>query len=237
MNAAALATAVAGVLIASLVAFMPYARRPRLSVIEDGERIHSRVESTPQGPIPHMRLLVNNSRRRRAAEGTRVLVVAYRQVGVVDSGWTSLAHPSLGWPSAPEAAETAALTVFAGGPRPIGLGRLIRVRVGEAGELMRPTVELNGVPIRGIPHYAADPGDPPAAGWYLWLDLAFNQDLNDNRDKLPPAENGYTIRLLVGANDGAARLFDVDINWDGNPDLTADDVLASALNHLAVRRA
>jgi hypothetical protein len=30
---------------------------------------------------------------------------------------------------------------------------------------------------------------------------------------LPPRPGGYIIQLLVGADDGAARTFDVHVNW------------------------
>lgn len=72
----------------------------------------------------------------------------------------------------------------------------------------------------------------PADSWYLYL---AELDLNDDRDKLPPIEGGYTIRLLVGADDGAARSFEVDIAWDGDPSQSAEEVLASALDRVAVR--
>lgn len=104
---------------------------------------------------------------------------------------------------------------------------------------MRPGV-LNeqGVVIRGIPHYARDQDyadNSGAEGWYLRLALAFGLDINDNRDKLPPVEGGYAVRLLVGADDGAARAFEVDIDWDGDPNLKPDEVLATTLDHLHVR--
>ena len=84
---------------------------------------------------------------------------------------------------------------------------------------------------RQFPHIALDSG-LLANAWYL--DLG-ELDVNDDRDKLKPIDGGYTIRLLVGADDGAARRFDVDIAWDGNPKLSPEEVLASALDHLAVR--
>jgi hypothetical protein len=43
------------------------------------------------------------------------------------------------------------------------------------------------------------------------------------------------VRLLVGADDGAARAFEGDISWDGDAALAPDAVLASALDHLHVR--
>lgn len=59
-------------------------------------------------------------------------------------------------------------------------------------------------------------------------------DINDDRDKLPPVDDGYRIRLVAGADDGAARVFHIDINWDGDPALTPEQVMASALDRLAV---
>jgi len=52
---------------------------------------------------------------------------------------------------------------------------------------------------------------------------------------LAPVADGYRIRLQVGADDGAARTFNVHIDWDGDPDQTLDQVLASALEQLAVQ--
>jgi hypothetical protein len=234
---AQVAVAGVGLVVAALVAFMPYARRPRLSLVEAPHKTHSRVESTPLGPMPFVRILAGNSKRRRAAHGTRVLVEGYRPLADRAAQLTTLGHPSLGWPSAPEAASTAAVVIFAGGFRPLGLARLIRVRLDERRKIVRPKLRF-GQQSLPAPHFVVDDsGDPPAVGWYLWLDLAFGQDLNDNRDKLPPVDGGYLIRLLIGADDGAARAYDVHINWNGDPDLSADEVLDSALDHLAVQPA
>ncbi|HSS74341.1 MAG TPA: hypothetical protein VLK53_12325 [Gaiellaceae bacterium] len=235
VDVATVTTATAGLVVAGLVAFMPYLRRPRLSLAEDADKTHSRVEETPVGSMPYLRILAGNGKRRRAAQGTRVMVEGYRPLSEDGEGMTTLGHPSLAWPSAPEADETAAITVFAGGYRPLGLGRLVRVRLADNGEMMRPGVGLpDGRVVPGPPHYETDSGELFAVGWYLWLDLAFGQDLSDDRDKLPPREGGYLIRLLIGADDGAARTYDVHVGWDGNPDLSADEVLASALDHIAV---
>jgi hypothetical protein len=235
-NIAIVFAALGGTVVAGLVAFMPYARRPRLSLVEDTDKIHSHVEKTPQGRLPYLRVLAKNSKRRRAAQGTRVLVEGYRPLVDPGARMTTLGNPSLGWPSAPEADQTAAVTVFAGGRRPIGLGKLIRVHLDEEGKLVRPIYMVGLSPGGiGIPHIEPDnPTQYGATGWYLWLDLAFAQDISDDRDKLPPVEGGYLIRLLIGADDGAARTFNVHIDWDADPNLDADAVLASALEHLAV---
>jgi hypothetical protein len=227
--------ATAGVVIAGLVAFMPYVRRPRLTIKEDLDTANSRVEASAMGGLPHVRLLVANAKRRRAAQGTRVLVEGYTRAG---SELTTLGHPSLDWPSAGEAAASAAVTVFAGGARPITLGYFIRVRR-EQGRLLRPhRVDPQGTPMYTLPHYARprDYDDGDAEGWYFKLALAFGLDINDDRDKLPPVEEGYIVRLVVGADDGAARAFKVHLNWDGDPGLTPEQVLESALRHLAVTK-
>jgi hypothetical protein len=187
--------------------------------------------------MPHVRLLVVNAKRRRAAHGARVLVEGYTARGSHAPALTTLGHPSLDWPSAPETASTAAVTVFAGGARPITLGYFIRVRRDAEGFLMRPTVHIEGLAVRGIPHYArdADYEEGDAEAWYLRLALAFGLDINDDRDKLPPVADGYTLRLLVGADDGAARVLYVDINWNGDAELKPEAVLGSALDQLTVR--
>jgi hypothetical protein len=224
-------TAALGIAIAGLVALMPFLRRPRLSIQEDTARIHSRLESTDRGKVPHLRLLAGNAKWKRSAKEARILVEGYQRRGSADT--VSLAYPSLGWPSAPEASETAAVTIFAGGFRPVGLARFIRVRLDAQGQIMRPhAVDAAGRPVPGFPHY---PDDADATGWYLWLDLAFGLDILDNRDKLEPVEGGYTVELMIGADDGAARRFAVDVAWDGAPDRTPDQVLNSALERLAVR--
>lgn len=226
-------TAVLGAVIAALVAYMPYVRRPRLLLRDDEDRTQSAVEETPYGEIPYVRILAGNKRGRRAAQGTRVMVEGYRSLSEDGAPMKTLGHPSLGWPSAPEANETASVTVFAGGYRPIGLGRLVRARLDPSGDLARPAPapDLVGRP---WPHFEENPGGSSPGGWYLWLDLAFGQDLNDDRDKLPPTTDGYAIRLVIGADDGPARSYDVHIRWDGDPDRSADEVMASALEHLAV---
>jgi hypothetical protein len=231
IDVAQVGTAAIGILIAALVAFMPYARRPRLSLEEDEDRVQSRVEETPVGSLPHVRLLVANKRWRRAAQGTRVFLEWYAPQ---NGERVSLAYPWLGWPSAPEAA-TGSVVVFARGRRPVSLGKFIRVGADTDGTLWRPetyslTVGPPGGP-RTFPHIEPMSGFV-ATHWYLYL---AELDVNDDRDKLPPVENGYTIRLLVGADDGAARSYEVDISWDGDPKQSADEVLASALDHLAVR--
>lgn len=209
--------AVLAVGVAGLVAFMPYARRPKLTIEEDRDRSNSRVESSGLGGLPHVRLLVSNSKRRRAAQNARVLVEGYTVVGSHQPALDTLGHPSLQWPSASDEIVTTA-TVFGGGARPITLGYFVRVRRDSAGDL----------------HYVSehDYDGTNADAWYLKLTIGL--DIIENRDKLQPFEDGYLIRLLVGADDGAARVFRVHIDWDGDPDQSPQAVLRNALEHLAV---
>lgn len=238
VDVAGVITAVAGITIAGLVAFMPFARRPKLAIEEDPDRANSRVESSGQGGLPHVRLLVTNSKHRRSAKGTHVLVEGYTVVGSHQPALTTLGHPSLEWPSSAEGAATGAVTVFAGGARPITLGYFIRVRRDESrGGLLRPTgVDEQGRQVVGLPHWARaeDWGKPDVEGWYFKFALHPGLDINDDRDKLPPVDDGYVIRLLVGADDGRARTFKVHLDWDGDPMLQPQQVLDSGLKHLAV---
>ena len=118
----------------------------------------------------------------------------------------------------------------------MSLGRLVRLLIEDGGRIIRPTAytqEVGAVVPRRFPHFdKLESRDEERARWFLFL---AELDVNDDRDKLPPVENGYTIRLLVGADDGTARSFEVDIAWDGDPRLSAEEVLASALDRLAVR--
>ena len=173
------------------------------------------------GGLPHVRLLVTNAKRRRAAQGTRVLVEGYTVVGSHLPALTPVGHASLAWASSDEATETAAMTVFAGGSRAITLGYLTRVRRDTEGAL----------------HFVSerDYRSGEADAWYLRLTLAFGLSIGDDRDKLPPEDDGYVIRLLVGADDGPARTFNVHIDWNGDPELEPEQVLRSALDRLGGR--
>jgi hypothetical protein len=115
------------------------ARRPKLSIEEELDRANSLVETSDLGGMPHVRILVRNVKRRRAAQGTRVLIEGYTARGSDLPGFRTLGHQSLDWPSNGEAATTGAVTVFAGGARPITLGYFIRVRINPAtGGFLRP---------------------------------------------------------------------------------------------------
>jgi hypothetical protein len=86
VDVAQVVAAGAGIVVVLLGAIMPFVRRPRLSLTEDELCVHSRVEDTNVGRIPHARLLVGNAKWRRAAQGHALsssgtnleTVIAYR---------------------------------------------------------------------------------------------------------------------------------------------------------------
>ena len=116
------ALAAAGAVAAAVgVPLTAYARRPRLSIVEDKERIHTRLEAGA-AKVPWIRLLVCNRAWRRAAQGTRVLVESYRE-NVEGSTPVTMGSPELGWPST-EVPVGGGAIVFAGGTRPVDFAAL-----------------------------------------------------------------------------------------------------------------
>lgn len=219
---ALVATAVAAVLIAVAVPLSAYWRRPNLRLTERGARRHSHVEADGHG---YLRLVVENARRNRAAKGTRVIVEGYRRQGEAEQELISLAHPSLGWPSAVEAradATVAAVTVHSGSGRPIEFGRFMRVVRGADDRLARGA----------LGEIRQWPSGNPNATWHLLLGL-HELSILDDRDKLPPGQ--WIVRLLVGADDGDARRYDVHVAWiESRP--SARSVLDEALERLSIER-
>jgi hypothetical protein len=219
---ALVATAVFAALVAAAVPVSAYWRRPKLRLTEEGAARHSHVEADGAG---YLRLVVANARRKRAAHATRVVVEGYRAQAAAPGELRSLAHPSLGWPSAVEAradATVAAVTVYSGSGRPIELGRFIYARATSNGRLeRRPT----GSVVRYRPG-----GKVGGATWYLVLGL-HDLDILDDRDKLPPDE--WVIRLLVGAEDGDAKRYDVHVAWSADAS-SVRAVLDEALERLGV---
>jgi hypothetical protein len=91
-----------------------------------------------------------------------VIVEGYRRQGEPVGEFTTLGHPSLLWPSASEIA-TAAVTVFAGGRRPITLGLLTRTEWRAGGGLIIPEGGLYSHHARDV-DYAVP---YPHTAWYL----------------------------------------------------------------------
>jgi hypothetical protein len=219
---AQIATAVGALLAVVLVALMPFVRRPRLTIVEDESGIHTQLEG-PGSVIPWIRLIVRNARLRRAATNARVLVEGYREVGGSGKPVT-LGSPEAGWPSTAIPVGGGPV-IFSGGERPVDFAALTRVNRDEAGNFV------------GAGNYVAS-DKRPSVTWNLELRLAMHAydppTLTSNyREFLPAKPNGWTVRLLVGEDDGAARAYEVDVNWHGQ----APDP-AAALNsvQVAVRR-
>lgn len=220
-------------LVASIAAFViPYWRRPSLSLQEDPERTHSRVEGNG---IPHIRLLVRNAKGKRSAKQARVVLDGYRSAAS-PSPLTRLGSPFLAWPSAfGQDSDSYISVVFSDAARPVGLGQFRRVRVNPDGKLERAevytqTVGAIGEPA-GVVHFP-DLAAAPDARWHLHLELADAYEIVDERDWLPPG--AWTVRLIVGADDGDAHAYEVDVAWAGD-ESDGEAVLKAALDRLEVR--
>lgn len=188
--------AAAGAVMAALaIPLTAYARRPRLDLEEDRERVQTQIEGNG---LPWIRMFVSNRPRRRAATGTRAIVTQYLEHGTVRP--IGLGSPELGWPSA--GATPDGITIFAGGSRPVSLGDLLPLE-GKA-----PDLTLSAM---------LTPEEIIASGGEWHLHLGFNEGfyILNQREYLPPRPNGYAVRVTVGATDGAARTYDVDVNWNG----------------------
>lgn len=121
-----LAVAVVALGVSGAALFLPYWRRPNLSIRTDSERTHSRVEGNQ---VPHVRVLAKNKKRKRSAKQARVVLDGYRVRDSKDP-LTSLSSPFLGWPSTfGQPSGSYVSVIFAGAERPVGLGQFRRVRV------------------------------------------------------------------------------------------------------------
>jgi len=136
---------------------------------------------------------------------------------------TRLGSPFLAWPSIfGQDSDAYVDVIFADAERPVGIGRFVRVKVGADGKLTRdPTGPV------------VDHRDDPSATWYLHVELARDFTITDERDWLAPGE--WTLRLLVGADDGDGHAYELDVAWDGD-EQDAHAVLGAALDRCAVRR-
>jgi hypothetical protein len=235
-----LAISVLALLVAIGAVVLPYRRRPSLSLLEDTERTHSRVEGDE---IPYLRLLVRNAKGKRSAKYARAVLDGYREAGSTEP-FTRLGSPFLGWPSVGgQDSNSYVSVVFSDAARPVGLGRFSRVRVNpdnglrEREERYRQDVGAVSVVTTTEPasviHFP-DPVAAPEGRWHLHLELADDGELTDERDWLTPG--AWTIRLIVGADDGDAHAYEVDLAWAGD-ESDAATLLSSALNRLEVRRA
>jgi hypothetical protein len=182
--------------------------RPDVRLVADNDRLHTRAETNAGVWV---RLLAGNAPGRRAAAGTRVLVVHYRAADGNHPPIT-LGSPSLGWPSAADAVDRS-LTIFGGTERPVDLGALVRT----SPHSLEPAYVID---MNALPPAVSDP-------WYL--ELAVGLDIANHRQLIPPSLDGWIIRLVTGATEAATRTYDVSIRWDGMSNTAAD-----ALDSVAV---
>jgi hypothetical protein len=219
-------TALGAIVVTALVAAMPFLRRPTLAIEEDADRVHSHLERSDAGEQPRAPacLLSGIPRRANAAGAPRWGIrLSVGRAAVRTRRPLCRCSPARG-------ARSRSATSSG--------------RQDAEGKLRRPQVisTETGQQVRYVPHFATDEdygriayaAGPMNGAWFLRLALAYQLDIFDDRDKLPPVESGYVIRLLTGAEDGPARSFAVHINWNGDPKLSAAEVLGSALDHLHV---
>lgn len=115
----------------------------------------------------------------------------------------SLAAPEFGWPST-ALREGDGAVIFGGQERPLDFGALTMGPVdaddGAIGERLQIADQL-----------------PENLQWWFRFVLAMNeQNVWIGRQFLPPLPGGYVARVTVGADEGKARDFDVQFNWNGN---------------------
>jgi hypothetical protein len=225
-----LAISIIALVVSIAAAVVPYWRRPSLSLHGDPDRTHSRVEGDG---MPYLRVLVRNAKRKRSAKNARVVLDGYR--GAESAGpLTRLGSPFLAWPSIfGQDSDSYVSVIFSDAARPVGLGRFRRVRVRPNGLREREerwTQDIGApIPPGPIRHFP----DAPDARWHLHLELAESFEITDERDWLPPGS--WTVRLLLGADDGDANAYEVKMAWAGDePD--AETVLGAALDSLEMRQ-
>lgn len=106
--------------------------------------------------------------------------------------------------------------VFSDAARPVGLGRFSRVTVNpDNGRREREARYRRDLGPASVVNQPTEPAavrhfpDAPDATWHLHLELADAAELTDERDWLPPGS--WTVRLIVGADDGDTHAYEVDL--------------------------
>jgi hypothetical protein len=195
-----LVAAVGAIVAAILIPLVTFWRRPSLSLRKDQEKILSRVEGDG---LPYIRLLVKNKGWRRIARGTRVFVAGHQKLGA-SAPVVTMGSPALGWTSA--FAPVNGVDSFAGGERPIDFGYLFPARRDTYGHVPTNDPDLKN------PATIINKGGK----WQFRLALAHNLFIGDQREYLAPTQEGYLVRLELGADDGKARKYDIHLKWDGS---------------------
>ncbi len=193
----ALVAAVGAIVAAILIPLVTFYRRPSLSLYKDQANILSRVEGNG---LPYIRLVVKNRGWRRIARGTRVLVARHQKQGA-SASIVTMGSPALAWTSAVE--QATGVDIFAGGERPVDFGILVLARRDSGGRVIIDDPD------------AKDPARIIANGGQWQFRFALhNLQITDQREYLAPTRDGYLVRLDLGADDGAARHYDVHLNWN-----------------------
>ncbi len=205
--------AAAGIGFGAAEGFVRFARRPRLTLTVDEDRVHSRVEGDGW---PYIRILASNGRFCRSARHARVLVESYHAQGQTLSERITLGSPSLGWTSGgSETKADGSLTIPPGVSRALDIGYLTTKAVNQHAQRLPPSM--------------ANP-------WGLQLGL-HELRLTDGRDWLPCGR--WIIRLVASADDAATQTYDLKIEWSPAQmvEYVLDSVAASIVNSDARRAA
>lgn len=208
-------------LAASIGAYvLPHYRRPKLSLRPDSSCEHSHVEGDA---VPYFRALVHNAKGKRSAKHARVVHDGHKLID--DRRYTRIGSPFLAWPSTfGQESAFYADVVFADAERPVGIGRFTRVKLDSDGKLVRAFPSADAPVI----HFPSD----PQATWYLHLELG-KWSVTDERDWLAPGT--WSIRLLLGADDGDAQAYIMTVGWRGD-ETDGEAVLSAALDSVRIAK-
>lgn len=215
-----LVAAVGAVLAAVGIPLTAFARRPRLRVGEQGQ---ARLGGGAYLGLPDQELrvylTVSNSGWRRGARGARV---------IVDSLWPTahpeesrdIAYPELRWAEQPAPGE--GVVIFPAGAKAIEVGQLLALVRNASGRITANDgrTDWQTMLSRG-------------GQWEFQLSLSPTPAPDDARAHLAPRPAGYTLRIIVGADDAAARRYDIAIAW--NEDAT-DIIEAQESMRIRARR-
>jgi hypothetical protein len=199
-----LAIAVAATAVA--VPLTAFFRRPRLRLEEDVAGDYTDIAA---GDEPRVRLLATNSKWTRTAYRTRVDVIGYRRHA--ETRWTWVGNLPLRWLGSPTDLTAA---VYAGDTRPVELGGLF----------WRPPEGWTQPPRTTWEGPGPTPEMQEASRWHFHIAVAHIELVPD----------AWVIRLVIAAEDGAARRYDIDVTF---ADAAHNPEAALKTLQLAVREA
>jgi len=217
----ALGVSTLALLVSFCAAYFPYARRPKLTLKAD-DGTHSYVEGDGK---PYLRVLAHNEKGKRSAKRARLVLDGYKAQDD-DGPYKRLGSPFLGWPSVfGQDSDSYVEVVFADAERPVSIGHFAAIEIDK--QRNRPNR------VRVGNEWLVEEFNRLEGGrtWYMHLDMASSFFITEDRDWLAPGE--WTIRVILGADDGDARAYKVNLAWKGI-EPTANVLLLAVLDSLEV---